>query len=287
MRFDPDAGAPRRLDRAADGVDRPAPPGAGEREVHDDDEDEEEQEHDADAAVERFRYQARSEQEDEQRAAAQRDLAVALTHEVRRRAALRAPGERPRVRADGEHDDDIRRPRPAGTSAGANCTIHESNGRLIEPVSPSTHSCSPRNPSRPASVITKLGTPEARVQEAVEQADQAADRDGGEQRERRAAIAARTNATASTAAASPDTEPTERSISPSEQHEHDAERDRADRRALHREVDEVAAREEHRVERLEHASRSRPARRSRARSRDRRRGCARAGARTRRGCPAG
>ena len=40
----------------------------------------------------------------------------------------------------------------------ANSTSGEPNGRLIDPSSPRTYSCSPRKPSSPASVMTKLGT---------------------------------------------------------------------------------------------------------------------------------
>lgn len=58
---------------------------------------------------------------------------------------------------------------PATTSAYANqggrnwswakATRPESKGRLIEPLGPSIHSCTPRKPRSPPRVMTKLGTP--------------------------------------------------------------------------------------------------------------------------------
>ena len=96
----------------------------------------------------------------------------------------------------------------------ANCTSQESKGRLIEPVVPSTHSCSPRTPSKPASVITKLGTPNrlyrnpysAPITTPAATAATTASHSGHDHC---------TKATARIAAASPAIDPTERSISPS------------------------------------------------------------------------
>ena len=78
----PDAGASGGFDRSADGVDPAPPPGAGQHEVHDHDEREEEQEHDPDAPPQ-VQVPGGDQQEGEKRAAAQRDLPVALTDEAR------------------------------------------------------------------------------------------------------------------------------------------------------------------------------------------------------------
>ena len=135
-----DAGTSGGLDRPADGVHRAAPARAGQREVHDDDEREEEQEHHADAARQ-VEIPGGDQQEREQRAAAHADLEVALAHEVRGGALPCAPRAAIHAyAADRQRDHDVRRPRRAGTICWANSTIHESNGRLIDPVSPSTQS---------------------------------------------------------------------------------------------------------------------------------------------------
>ncbi len=109
-------------------------------------------------------------------------------------------------------------------------------------------------PSRPARVMTKLGTPNAGVEQAVEQPDERARRAMREQRSRRPERQPELHERHGEDRRREPADRADREVDLAEQqHEHDAERDRADRRALHREVHEVGARQEDRVEHLEDA----------------------------------
>ena len=113
--------------------------------------------------------------------------------------------------------------------------VMNSSVRLIVPVPPSTHSSAPCQPIRPASVTTNDGIPKPRDPEA---------RGAGRPRRRRraptsdrrprAGMPCARSATAMTAAHRPLTDADREVDLAEQQHEHDADRDRADRGHLER-----------------------------------------------------